>query len=81
MVREWGLVTAELETNIAEIGQRLWSERIRPFNYIALIFERARLRGGLRGFWERREEELVELRGMQGLGRWGQVADLWDDWI
>lgn len=58
----------------------LWVERNRPFSYVALIFERARLREALRGFWGEREEELVELREQQGMGRWDRVTDLRDEW-
>lgn len=80
-MQEWEVVSAELATHIADIGQRLWRERNRAFNYVALVFERARLREALRGFGERREGELVELRGMRGLGRWDRVADLRDGWV
>lgn len=60
--------------NIAEINEKLWRERRRrPFIYVALVFERERLRGAVRGFWEEREGELRE---MQGVGRWGRVVDL-----
>ena len=79
IIREWGLVTAELETCIAEINRDLWAERTHPFNYIAFIFERERLREALRGFCEQRKEELVELRGMQGMCLWNRVADLRDN--
>lgn len=54
-------------------------ERNHPFNYVALIFERVRLRETLKGFWEEREEELMELREMQGMARWDRVTDLRDD--
>lgn len=54
-------------------------ERNHPFNYVTLIFERARLRETLKGFWEEREKELLELREMQGMARWDRVADLRDD--
>lgn len=50
-----------------------------PFNYVALIFERARLREALKAFWEEREEELEELRERLGMGRWDRVADLRND--
>lgn len=76
IVRELDQITTELETNIAEINHGLWVERNRPFTYVALIFERARLREALKGFQEEMEEELVELRETHGMGRWDRVADL-----
>ena len=79
IIRESDLVKAELEKDIAEISHCLWVERNRPFNYITLIFERARLRKALEGFWEEREQELAELREMHGVGRWDRIADLRDD--
>ena len=79
IIGERGLIIAELEINIAEISHGLWMERNRPFNFVALIFERARLREARKGFWEETEEELVELRGMRGMGRWDRVADLRND--
>ena len=79
IVRERNLVTAELETHIAAIDAGLWAERKRPFNYVALIFERARLRLAVGRFWEEREEELAGLRGMHGRFRWDRVAVLRDD--
>lgn len=78
IIKEWGPVTAELEGSIADISLKLWGERIRPFNYIAFIFERERLREALRGFCEQRKEELVELREMQGMCLWNRVAVLRD---
>ena len=79
IIRERILVTVELEKEIAEINQGLCVERNHPFNYVALIFERVRLRETLKGFWEEREEELVELREMQGMAPWNRVDDLRDD--
>lgn len=79
IIRERDLVTAELGKYIAEIDQGLCVERNHPFNYVTLIFERARLRETLKGFWEEREKELLELREMQGMARWDRVADLRDD--
>lgn len=76
IVRELDQITTELETNIAEINHGLWVDRNRPFTYVALIFERARLREALKGFQEEMEEELVELRETHGMGRWDRVADL-----
>ena len=68
IVRERDLVAVELEMHIAEVDRCLWAERRRGVVYVALVFERARLRDALRGFWEEREEELVELREMQEFG-------------
>lgn len=79
IIRERDLVIEELEKDIAEINQGLWIEMRHPFNYVALIFERARLREALKVFWEEREEELEELRERLGMGRWDRVADLRDD--
>ena len=76
IVRERRLIMAELETNIAEINQILWMERKHPFKFVALIFERARLREALKRFLNETEEELDELREMRGRGRWDRVADL-----
>lgn len=76
IVRERDLMNAELQANIAEIDHDLWMERSRHFNYVALIFERARLREAQRGFWEAREEELVNMKEIVGLGCWDRVADL-----
>ncbi len=70
---------AELEKNIKEINDVLWMERKHPFVFVALIFERARLREALKGFWKETEEELGELREMRGRGRWDRVADLRDE--
>lgn len=36
-----------------------------------IFFERARLREALKVFWEVKEEELKELREMQGMGSLG----------
>ena len=69
----------ELRTNIEEINHRLWAERNLPFTYVALIFERARLREALEGLCEDKEEELTGLREMQGIGRWYQVDHLRND--
>lgn len=79
IIGERGLIIAELEINIAEISQGLWMERKRPFTFVALIFERARLREALKGFRVETEEELGELRGMRGMGRWDRVAHLRND--
>lgn len=68
IVRERDLIVAELEKNIEELNHGFWLERQCPFNYIALIFERARLRDALKAFWEVKEGELEELREMQGIG-------------
>ena len=73
------MIIAELKTNIEEINHRSWGERNFPFTYVALIFERARLREALEGLWEDKEEELMELREMQGTGRWYQVDHLRND--
>ena len=70
---------AELKTNIEEINHRLRAEKNYPFTYVALIFERARLREALKDLWEDKEEELMELREMQGIGRWYQVDHLRND--
>lgn len=76
IVHERDLIIAELKTNIKEINHRLWAERDFPFTYVALIFERARLREALETLWEDNEEELLELGEMQGIGRWYQVDHL-----
>ena len=73
------MIIAELKANIKEITHRLWAERNLPFTYVALIFERTRLREALKGLWEDKEEELMELREMQGIGRWYQVDHLRND--
>ena len=73
------MIIAELKTNIEEIDRRLCGERKFPFTYVALIFERARLTEALEGLWEDKEEELMELREMQGTGRWYQVDLLRND--
>lgn len=70
------MIVAELKTNIEEINHRLRVERKSPFTYVAFIFERARLREALKGLWEDKEEELLDLREMQGIGRWYQVDHL-----
>lgn len=79
IIRERNLVTTELNKEISETNHGLCMERNHPFNYVALIFERVRLRETLKGFWEEREEELMELREMQGMARWDRVTDLRDD--
>ena len=79
IVHERDLIIAELKTNIEEINHRLWAERNVPFTYVALIFERARLREALEGLWEEKQEELMDLREMQGIGRWYQVDHLRND--
>lgn len=79
IIREWGLVTAELETCIAETNRDVWAERTHPFNYIASVFERERLREALRRFCEQIQEELMELREMHGICVWSRVADLRDN--
>ena len=71
-------MTAELQTSIEEIKHGLWVERYRSFNYVALVFERARLRLALETFWEEMEGELVELREMHGGYLGGRVAELRD---
>ena len=43
------------------------------------MFERVRLREALKDLWEDKEEELMELREMQGIGRWFQVDHLRND--
>lgn len=73
IVRERDLIIAELERNIEELSHGFWLERKCPFNYIALIFERAKLRDALKVFWEVKEEELGELREMQRIGS-GRLA-------
>ena len=79
IVHERDLIVAELKTNIGEINHRLWAERNVPFTYVALIFEQVRLKEALRDLWEDKEEELMELRDMQGIGRWFQVDHLRND--
>lgn len=71
IVRERDLIIVELEKSIEELSHRFWLGRKCPFDYVALIFERARLREALKGLWEVKEEELGELRDMQGIGALG----------
>lgn len=66
ILRDRDLIAAYLSSDISSINDSLWQERRHPFNYIALIFERARLREALKGVWEEMEEEVRELREMMG---------------
>lgn len=72
-------MVAELEREIVAIEGRLvlgvgtWR---RGFGYVAGVFERARVRGAVRGWWVEREGELEEVRRGLGGGGWGRVGDL-----
>ncbi|KAM0806260.1 hypothetical protein BDR22DRAFT_12069 [Usnea florida] len=78
IVKERDLVVGELEREIGAIEGRLvlgvagwW----RGFGYVACVFERARVREAVRGWWGEREGELEELRRGHG----GRVRDLRED--